>query len=469
MTFEQSFIDSARALSLHDALESADTVAVGFSGGADSTVLLWLLAKCYANADIRAIHVNHMIRGEAAERDEAHCRAFCEKLDIPLEVRRIDVPAFAAERRIGIEQAAREARYSAFDEYLARLGGERTYLCTAHNADDNLETVIFNLIRGSGARGMGGIAPRRGRILRPMLGMSGAQIREFAAEKGLDFVFDETNNDVRYTRNLIRGQVIPLLRQIAPGCALSAAHSSVLIRRDDTFIASLALEAVDGRESVPLGELRSLDDAVLSRALLEMYSTKRGERTDFGSVHIADCIRLIRESGHGEVCLPGAVSMYIANGEVTFAGTVRTRSDGIAPIFEHVLLAPGEMPACRALDFSGDGFGIVLESTMSGCTEDADTAENFHSWKNIYKKSIHATIGFDKIKGTIVARNRRAGDTFLFRGMHRRLKKLFCDQKIAARDSLPVICDGDGVLFVPGVGVRDGAYDKDGLRITVWR
>lgn len=518
MTFEERFIDSAKALlfhdplpshggrsshddrashsirSLHEALSEADTIVVGFSGGADSTVLLWLLAKCYANADIRAIHINHMIRGEAADRDEAHCRAFCEKMGISLEVRRIDVPSIAAERRIGLEQAAREARYSAFDEYLSNIGGERTYLCTAHNADDNLETVIFNLIRGSGARGMGGIAPRRGRILRPMLGISGAQIREFAAEAGLDFVFDETNSDVRYTRNLIRGEVIPLLRRIAPECALSAAAASALIRRDDAFIDALASEAVNGRDAVSLGELRALDDAVLSRALLRMYSAQRGERTDFGSVHIADCIRLIRESGRGEICLPGAVSMYATDGEVGFARTYREKCK---PSFEHVILRPGEIPGSgapsevdapqkanvpseadasgdsgkpfsRTLDFSGDGFCIALRSMRSD-GKDADTSENFLPWKNIYKKSIHATIGFDKIKGTIVARNRRAGDTVLLRGMSRKLKKLLCDKKIPDRDRLPVICDDDGVLFVPGIGVRDGAYDKDGLRITVWR
>lgn len=469
MTFEEKFIDSAKALSLHDTLKQAHTVVVGFSGGADSTVLLYLLAKCYANAHIRAIHINHMIRGEAAGCDEAHCRAVCEKMSVPLEVRRIDVPALAAERHIGIEQAAREARYSAFEEYLALLGDERTYLCTAHNADDNLETVIFNLIRGSGARGMGGIAPQRGRILRPMLGISGAQIRQFAVAAGLDFVFDETNADVRYTRNLIRGEVIPLLRRIAPECAISAALSSALIRRDDTFIAALASETVAGRSAVPLGELRALDDVVLSRALLEMYTAARGERTDFGSVHIADCIRLIRESGRGEICLPGKISMHSDDGKVSFARTIRIRADGSVPAFEHVLLTPGETPSNSELDFPDDGFCIVLESTRPDGTENADTSENFLLWKNIYKKSIHATIGFDKIKGTIVARNRRAGDTILFRGMNRKLKKLFCDKKLPERDRLPVICDDEGVLFVPGIGVRDGAYDKDGLRITVWR
>lgn len=467
MTFGEKFIGSAKSLALHGTLSEAAAIVVGFSGGADSTVLLHLLAKCYTNAEIRAIHVNHMIRGEAAERDEAHCRAVCEKMGIPLEIRRIDVPAIAAGRRIGIEHAAREARYSAFDEYLAKLGGERTYLCTAHNADDNLETVIFNLIRGSGARGMGGIAPRRGQILRPMLAISSAEIREFAKDSGLDFVFDETNADVRYTRNLIRGEVIPLLRQIAPECAGAAAAASALIRRDDQFISALASDALDGRSEVPLGELRPLDDVVLSRALLEMYSAKRGERTDFGSVHIADCIRLIRESDRGEICLPGAVSMRLEDGTVRFEPTVRSRE--VSP-FEYVICPAGETICDRTLDFAESGFCIRVESIRSsGEGDGSGISEIFLDRKNIYKKSIHVTIGFGKIKGTLTARNRRAGDTILLRGMNRRLKKLLCDKKIPERDRLPVICDDDGVLFVPGIGARDGAADKEGVRITVWR
>lgn len=464
MTFEEKFIASAKALELHETLSGARVIVVGFSGGADSTVLLHLLGKCYANAEIRALHVNHMIRGEAAQRDEEHCRRLCRENGIPLEIRRIDVPSIAAARHIGIEQAAREARYSAFDEYLAKFGESQTYLCTAHNADDNLETVIFNLIRGSGARGMGGIAPRRGRILRPMLTLSSAQIRSFAESAGLDYVLDETNADVRYTRNMIRSEVIPLLRNIAPECAAAAAEASALIRRDDHFISSLASDAVAGRRAVPVTELRMLDDAVLSRAILEMYTSARGERTDFGSVHAADCIRLIRESSRGEICLPGGISMYLTDGVLRFGPTVRSWE---IPSFENVICpSVGEIGG-RVLDFAGDGFHLRVqdECTAVGgkCPEILEDGEN------IYKKSIYATIGFDKIKGTLIVRNRRAGDTIALGGMKRRLKKLLCDKKVPDRDRLPVICDGDGVLLVPGIGVRDGACAAEGVRITVWR
>ena len=465
MTFREKFIASAKAALVWDALSAADAIAVGFSGGADSTVLLALLLECFPDKDIRAIHINHMIRGEAADRDEEHCRRFCAERGVAFEARRVDVPALAAERRIGVEQAAREARYAVFHDFLSALG-ERAILCTAHNADDNLETVIFNLIRGSGTRGMGGVAPRRGRILRPMLSLSSAEIREYAASAALPFVVDETNADVRYTRNAIRGEVIPILRRLAPECAKSAAAGSALVRRDDEYLRSLASDAVASREQVPLADLRALDDAVLSRALIEMYTAARGERTDFSSVHIADCIALIRASGHGEVCLPGAISMLADCGAVRFAPTVRGRE---AIEFSFTIFHAGEaLSDTKYYDFPALGFRVAVGGAKNGAAPPFGD-EKLISGANIYKKFIYMTIGFDKIKGSIAARNRLPGDKLTLRGVDRKLKKLLCDEKIPDRDRLPVFCDDDGVLFVPGVGARDGAAAKDGLTIAVWR
>ena len=464
MDFRDRFIASAKAAGVFDALSAADVIAVGYSGGADSTVLLSMIAECVQGKDVRAIHINHMIRGEAADSDEAHCREFCAERGIPLEVRRIDVPALAEAKKIGVEQAAREARYSSFAEYLGTLG-ECALLCTAHNADDNLETVIFNLIRGSGTRGMGGIAPRRGQIVRPMLSLSSAEIREYAAEAGLSFVVDETNADTRYTRNAIRGEVIPILRRLAPECAASAAAGSALVRRDDEYLRSLASDAVAGRDEIPVDELRSLDDTVLSRALLEMYDRARGERTDFSSVHIADCIALIRSSGHGEICLPGAISMLAECGAVRFAPTVRGREK---VEFSFTVYEPGDDLATRVFDRPALGFRVAVGGAKNGAAPH-ENVENPDSGANVYKKFIYITIGFDKIKGSVLVRTRRPGDTFAFRGMDRKLKKLLCDAKIPDRDRLPVFCDDDGILFVPGVGARDGAAAKDGLTFCVWR
>lgn len=247
----EKFISSAAKLGIGDALSGADAIVCALSGGADSCALLLLLKECYANAEIRAFHVNHMIRGEEADRDEEHCRALCGRLGVPFAVKKTDVPAMAEKLSLGLEEAARTARYSAFDEYRKSLlaeGKKDVLFATAHNADDNLETLIFNLIRGSGAHGLSGIAPRRGYIVRPMLSLSSEEIRDFMRSRGESFVTDSTNADTSYTRNKIRTQVIPILRTVSPACERAAYSASLLIRRDDEYLFSEAQKAAGGQD-----------------------------------------------------------------------------------------------------------------------------------------------------------------------------------------------------------------------------
>lgn len=467
MTFDEIFERSLRRTGLYDVISGASSVCVAFSGGADSAVLLSMLRRRFPDADLRALHVNHMIRGEAADADEEHCRRFCRDLGVELTVRRVDVPAVCAREKIGIEQAAREERYRIFDEYLADAG-DGALIATAHNADDNLETVIFNLIRGSAARGLSGIAPRRGNVVRPMLFISSADIREYAESASIPFVIDETNSDTRYTRNRLRREVIPLLREIVPACAENAAVSSSLLRRDDVFLFSEAANAVAGRREVPISSFGSQNDAVLSRALLLMYTEARGERTDLTSVNLADCIRLIRSGKRGEICLPGAISMILRDKTVSFVPTEREKH---LPRFCRTILQDGFAPEGQVFVFPEGRFSIAVDDACDPPRAIESIKKN-NSGINIYKISIYTTIEFAKIKGSLFARNRLPGDTITIGGMRRKLKKLLCDKKIPERETLPVICDNDGVLFVPGIGLRDNAAASDpnhGVRITVWR
>ena len=151
-------------------------------------------------------------------------------------------------------------------------------------------------------------------------------------------------------------------------------------------------------------------------------------------------------------------------GAVRFEPTVRGK---VREDYELVLLAEGER-AAKIVDLPSGGWHVAIRDTHLG-GEFPFEAENIDGGANVYKKFIYITIGFDKIKGSVLVRNRRPGDCFTFRGMNRKLKKLLCDKKIPGRDALPLFCDGDGVLFVPGVGARDGASAKEGLTITVWR
>ena len=209
------FYDSLTRFGLAEAMRRTGCVIAAYSGGADSTCLLYHLAHWCAENNVRllAAHVNHGIRGDDADRDEAFCRETCETLGIPLAVRRENVPELARQTGRGLEETAREVRYTFFDELSAQHGG--ALIATAHNADDQLETVLFHLLRGSGLRGLCGIDPLRdGRFLRPLIADSGADIRRWCADNRIPYVTDATNADTDYTRNFIRHRLLPPMEEI---------------------------------------------------------------------------------------------------------------------------------------------------------------------------------------------------------------------------------------------------------------
>ena len=198
-------------------LQPGDRVLAAVSGGADSVALLyWLCAECAAGrvAGVAAAHLHHGLRGEEADRDEAFVRRLCEKRGVPLHIRREDVGARAKEAGEGIEEAGRRLRYAFFDEIARTEGYDR--IATAHTLSDNVETVLLHMTRGCGPDGLCGIAPSRGRLIRPLLTCTREEVEAYCRACGLDFVTDSTNADVAYARNRVRGRVVPELERINP-------------------------------------------------------------------------------------------------------------------------------------------------------------------------------------------------------------------------------------------------------------
>ncbi|MBO5403301.1 MAG: tRNA lysidine(34) synthetase TilS, partial [Clostridia bacterium] len=209
-------------------------ILVALSGGADSVCLLSALLEC--EAAVSAFHLNHGIRGEEADRDEEFCRSLCNRLGVPFSSERADIPAISAEKGIGIEEAARNVRYDKLNREATRINAD--YIATAHNADDNVETVIFNLVRGCSPDGLCGIPKIRGNIIRPLLDSTREEIEEYLCKKGLSFVTDSTNSDIAYTRNKIRHSVLPVLRSINPAISASVARMCESIRDDKAYFES---------------------------------------------------------------------------------------------------------------------------------------------------------------------------------------------------------------------------------------
>lgn len=419
------------------------SVYVAYSGGADSAALLTLMHEYAAETHIpiTAVHVHHGIRGAEADGDAELCRDFCAARDIPLVIRHVDVPALAKEWSVGIEEAARRARYGIFEELTA--GKDGAFVATAHSADDNLETVLFHMLRGAGTAGMCGIPAWRGRYIRPMLGCTAREIREFCREENIPFAVDSTNADDAYTRNYIRGQIVPALCRITPSPQKAVGRMCSLLRADAEYLHSEALRALGEYATdtcAPCGLLAPLHDAVLSRALGILYENAAGGRGDLTASHLRDLCDLVRRGQCADLSLPASVTARLYNGVISFLAAEDLREPAEDFLFP---LTEGEHR------FPEYGFGIRFF---------ANEGKNLPFDKNIYKLAICMSLPFDTIQGKAFVRFRRPGDRYRFGGMTRSVKKLLNEAKIPPekRAVLPVFCDDAGIFWIPGFPARDG-------------
>ena len=223
--------------------EIYDGAILGFSGGADSSALLYFLKERTKN--LLCVHVNHMIRGEEAERDERHAEEICREYGVKFLSFKVDVPKIASESGKGLEEAARDVRYEIFNRLLSEHP-EYKCIITAHNADDNLETVIFNLSRGTGTRGIIGIRAVQGKIFRPLIEASKDEVLSFCEENKIPYVTDSTNADTKYTRNHIRHKIIPELKKLNPSVLDSCLRLGEILAEDEKYFDERALEIIFG-------------------------------------------------------------------------------------------------------------------------------------------------------------------------------------------------------------------------------
>lgn len=265
------FIDKVeKAMTGFEIMKNAKTVVCGLSGGADSTSLLIALKELSEKFGfkISACHLNHGLRGEESDSDEIFCENLCRKLEIPLYNRKIPVCDYS-EKHKSLEKTARDVRYGFFEDALEYFG-EGSVLATAHNANDNAETVLLNLIRGTGLKGLCGIPPERGRIIRPLLKIQRREIEEFLAEKRQEYVTDRTNFSEIYTRNRIRRKIIPEIAEINPSFTDTIGRMTEILRSDSDFLEEISEKALSESKSgrgYAAEKLDLLPEPVKSRAV----------------------------------------------------------------------------------------------------------------------------------------------------------------------------------------------------------
>ncbi len=421
-------IDSVRAFAeRYDMLPTGSRVLCALSGGADSVCLLSILTKI-PDIDLAAAHYNHCLRGEEAERDEAFVRSLCEKMDIPCFFGRGDVAAHASENGQSTEEAARELRYAFLRETAQRESYDR--IATAHNAGDNAETMLLNLIRGSGLKGVCGIPPVRGNIVRPILELSRSEIETYLETEGLEHVDDSSNATDDYSRNRLRHRVLPILAEISPSAVENMSRAAALLREDEEYLHSLAQTFVDkNREgnSIPIPALTELPPPVRNRVIRLMHGGSLGKN------HVESIWRLcLVRSVHAYVDVPG----------------MRVTREFQKLIFDEV--RPGKTERRDLL------FGERMEIPEAGYAIECEypvKCEEIHKSLNTF------FFKHESICGTMFVGSRAEGDKIALAGRKctKTLKKLFSEAKLslAERDTTPVIYDGLGPIAVYGFGVAE--------------
>lgn len=225
-------------------LKESGLYLVALSGGADSVALLLLLKE--AGYNVHAAHCNFHLRGEESDRDERFCVELCRELGIELHRAHFDTHEYAKLHQVSIEMAARELRYRWFDQLCDDIGAEG--VCVAHHSDDLVETVLLNMVRGTGLRGLTGIQPRNGRVLRPLLCVSRAEIELYLAERGQTYVTDSTNLEADVLRNKMRLQVLPLLRKLNPAVSENICRMAENVKEAQTVLDAVIDEYRERRE-----------------------------------------------------------------------------------------------------------------------------------------------------------------------------------------------------------------------------
>lgn len=246
-------LEIKRYIEANQLIRPGDGVVVGLSGGPDSVFLLYALHTLQARMGftLRAVHVHHGIRGAEADRDEAFSEKLCAKLDIPFQAVHVAAPAYAAQHGLSLEEAARILRYEALEAARQQLTqAPAAWIAVAHHLDDQAETVLHNLVRGAGLRGLAGMENRRNHVIRPLLSIKREDILKWLKQYDIPYVTDSTNADPHYTRNRIRSTVLPELREINPEASAHIAHSAALLREADAFFHALALQYVDAHATL---------------------------------------------------------------------------------------------------------------------------------------------------------------------------------------------------------------------------
>ncbi len=417
------------------------TLTAALSGGADSVALLLLLQALQPQFgyDLQAIHIHHGIRGEEADRDAAFCEALCQKRQIPFLCRHVDVPAYAAEQKLSVETAARILRYEALHQ-LAPTG----LIATAHHADDAAETMLFYLLRGCGLNGLCGIPPRRGRIIRPLLSVSKADLLSYLQAQGQDFVTDSSNLTEDTERNRLRHRILPMLREYNQTLVTHLTHTAQTLREDEAYLTEQTKQIFAQNLHPQWGGLQYMADVPkplrirCCRMLLARYAIDP-------SYELLSAMDAAIMQGTGKITVSGDVYAQVHRGMLFVLRDTK--------------------PLCDALPLHIGENRQFAERICTASLIDADLSPKIH------KTFTHYALDYDKIIGSPCLRLRQRDDSITLPGRQHSTslrKSVQANIPLPLRQSIYALYDDTGCIFCEGVGAAASVTpDKTSKRLLL--
>ena len=396
-----------------------DNVVLGISGGADSVCLLFVLLEYKKKIDfsITAVHINHMIRGEEANRDQEYVENLCRDNNIECDSIRINIPMIAKEKGLGLEEAARIERYRIFNQYNADK------IAVAHHSDDLAETMIFNLVRGTGLKGLASIKAVNGNIIRPLLCVTRKEIETFLDNKGVGFCLDSTNEQTDYSRNRIRNNIIPELSKINDKAVIHMRECAEYINEAEIYLDNIAQEKyleICCDSKIDIEQLLMLDEIIKKRVIKKAIVAATGHEKDITSLHVREISRLADLQSGKKINLPYNIYAIREYNHIVFYANKQNDEKEIK--------------------------GQIVTRVFKN-------RDNIQYPEDIYTKWFDCA----KIKGRLVCRYRKAGDFFHIKNGKKKLQDFFSDIKIPAekRDDVPLICDDEEVVWIVGYRINE--------------
>lgn len=436
-------------------LTCGDKVIAGVSGGADSVCLFLMLLELREKIgfDLIAVHVHHGLRGEAADQDQRFVEALCEQHRIPLEIFRVNLESIAKKRKQSLEEAGRMVRREAFDSVCQKYGGNKIAL--AHHQNDNAETLLWNLSRGTGLDGLGGIRPVNGKFIRPLLCMNRKEIEEYLAKRKQSYCIDETNAGTDYTRNKLRHRVLPILEEQVNSSAVRHMNETMeqiweLQEYMQEQVEAAYQECVQEHSEkacwiqIQQNSFETFPELIKKMVIRKGMEQVGGKKRDLSHKHVDVMMELMNKQVGRTLDLP-----YEMHAKRNYEGIrlekQRTYSFGEEKKAEI-------MQECMS-ELNIPGETILADRNLKLRCKILEKPKNL-SIKDIPQKIYTKWFDYGIIKSSLYIRTRQAGDTIVIdeKGHQKKLKNWFVDEKIPkeVRDSQLLLAENNEILWVLG-------------------